>query len=68
MPVYEYRCIVCGSEFDRMTSFSDSSVATCPNGHSDTQRVFSPPRIVFKGSGFYVTDNRSGSKSSSTDD
>lgn len=68
MPIYEYRCTVCGSRFDRMASFGDDSAAACPNGHTDTQRVFSPPGIVFKGSGFYVTDNRPNNKSSSSDD
>ena len=67
MPIYEYRCTKCGSVFDRMTSIGDSSVATCPNGHTDTSRVFSPPGIVFKGSGFYVTDNRPNGKSSTSD-
>jgi len=68
MPIYEYRCAVCGSRFERMTSFGDTTAATCPNGHTDTQRVFSPPGIVFKGSGFYVTDNRPNGKSESSED
>ena len=68
MPIYEYRCTECGSVFDRLTSRGDSSVATCPNGHAETQRVFSPPGIVFKGSGFYITDNRPNGKSSTSDD
>jgi putative FmdB family regulatory protein len=68
MPIYEYRCATCGVRFERMTSFSDTTIATCPNGHIDTRRVFSPPGIVFKGSGFYVTDNRLNSKSNSADD
>jgi putative FmdB family regulatory protein len=68
MPIYEYRCDVCGCVFDRVTSFGDSSTATCPNGHSGTRRVFSPPGIVFKGSGFYVTDNRPNGKSSNAND
>jgi putative FmdB family regulatory protein len=68
MPIYEYRCAVCGSRFDRVASFGDESAATCPNGHTNTQRVFSPPGIVFKGSGFYVTDNRSNNKSGGSDE
>jgi putative FmdB family regulatory protein len=68
VPIYEYRCAVCGAVFDRMTSFGDDAVATCPNGHTDTQRVFSLPGVIFKGSGFYVTDNRPNAKSSGSDD
>jgi putative FmdB family regulatory protein len=68
MPMYEYRCAVCGSTFERMASYDDHTTAICPNGHSDTQRVFSPPGIVFKGSGFYVTDNKSHGKSNHSDD
>ena len=69
MPIYEYRCTVCGAVFDRITSsFGDESTPVCPNGHVDAQRVYTPPRIVFKGSGFYVTDNRTNSKSGASDD
>jgi putative FmdB family regulatory protein len=68
MPIYEYRCTVCGSVFDRMTSFGDETVAACPNGHTDTQRVFSSPGVIFKGSGFYVTDNRPNGKSGNSGD
>lgn len=68
MPIYEYRCDVCGAMFDKMTSFGDASTPICPNGHAVTHRVFSPPGIVFKGSGFYVTDNRPSGKSGGSDD
>ncbi len=69
MPIYEYRCDICGSVFERMTGFGDTTTAICPNGHSDTRRIFnSPPGIVFKGSGFYVTDNRPNGKSNNNED
>jgi putative FmdB family regulatory protein len=68
MPIYEYRCNACGSTFERVTSFGDTTTATCPNGHSNTRRVFSPPGIVFRGSGFYVTDNRSNDTSNGSSD
>jgi putative FmdB family regulatory protein len=57
MPVYEYECDVCGTRFDLKRRFGDSKPVTCPNGHSRVHRVFAPPTIIFKGSGFYVTDN-----------
>ena len=58
MPVYEYECLECGLNFERLQHFNDPHVTQCPRGHRNVRRVFSPPAIVFKGSGFYVTDNR----------
>ncbi|MBC7251481.1 MAG: zinc ribbon domain-containing protein [Anaerolineae bacterium] len=58
MPTYEYECTVCGTHFTRRRHFSDPPVKACPQGHHAVRRLFSPPAIVFKGSGFYVTDNR----------
>jgi putative FmdB family regulatory protein len=66
MPVYEYRCAVCGSIFERVTSFDDHTEAVCPNGHREAQRIYSAPTIIFKGSGFYVTDHRSSGSSGSS--
>jgi putative FmdB family regulatory protein len=71
MPIYEYECLTCGIQFEKRQNFSDAPVAECPNGHDDTRRLLATPTIVFKGSGFYVTDNRSKAKNgvnrSSTD-
>ncbi len=58
MPVYEYECLECGLHFERLEHFNDPHITQCPQGHSNVRRVFSPPAIVFKGPGFYVTDNR----------
>ncbi|MFC2031523.1 FmdB family zinc ribbon protein [Chloroflexota bacterium] len=58
MPIYEYACRQCGSHFDLLQRFGDPRPASCPNGHSDVQRLLSQPAIIFKGSGFYVTDNK----------
>ena len=60
MPIYEYVCDVCGERFELRQSFGCDGVACCPKGHQQVHRVFSPPVIVFKGSGFYVTDHPSG--------
>ena len=70
MPIYEYNCSACGATFEIRQSFSDAAVseyAGCPNNHQgcNIRRVVSSPAIVFKGSGFYVTDNRSGKSSAS---
>jgi putative FmdB family regulatory protein len=61
MPIYEYECLTCGNVFEKRQSFSEAPVANCPNGHPETRRRLSTPAIVFKGSGFYVTDNKNGS-------
>lgn len=66
MPIYEYACSICGAHFEQRQSFSDASLPACPNGHSVVQRVFSAPGIVFKGSGWYVTDSRSKNSSSTS--
>ena len=58
MPMYEYECLECGLHFERFQHFNEPPVTQCPRGHRNVRRVFSPPAIIFKGSGFYVTDNR----------
>ena len=66
MPVYTYRCENCGVQFERQQSFSDRTIRTCPEcGKKALRRVYRPVGIVFKGSGFYVTDNRSTSSKTS---
>ncbi|HFC10179.1 MAG TPA: hypothetical protein ENJ54_10080 [Chloroflexi bacterium] len=61
MPAYTFRCRVCGEVFTRRYSFRDDlSAVTCPQGHREVERVFVPPAVVFKGSGFYITDHGRG--------
>lgn len=60
MPVYSYRCENCGVQFDRRQKFTDNPLKKCPEcGEKALRKLFQPAGIVFKGSGFYVTDNRS---------
>jgi len=60
MPIYTYRCDSCGVQFDRRQKFSDEPIKICPECQTETLRkVYLPVGIVFKGSGFYATDNRS---------
>ena len=58
MPVYDYTCGKCAHKFEMRRSFTEGATAPCPSCQSDAERVFSPVPIVFKGSGFYVTDYR----------
>jgi len=65
MPTYEFICKVCGTKFSKHLHFYESTdKVTCPHGHTDVQRIFSPPSIVFKGSGWYKTDSRPKKESS----
>ena len=57
MPIYQYLCPECNLRFELKQSFSDESIVTCPRCQNGTRRLFSPVPIIFKGSGFYVTDN-----------
>ena len=60
MPVYTYRCENCGIQFDEKESFDAPTKTICPECKEESlHRVYRPVGIVFKGSGFYATDNRS---------
>jgi putative FmdB family regulatory protein len=61
MPIYVYHCDHCGQTFERRQSISAAPLADCPECDGHVYRVMQPVGIVFKGSGFYVTDNRSSS-------
>jgi putative FmdB family regulatory protein len=58
MPIYEYECEACRRRFELMQHFSDEPIRTCPECSGPVRRVIQPVGIIFKGSGFYVTDNR----------
>ena len=58
MPLYEFVCEQCGARFEKRRAYDDLAAATCPNGHRRTRKVVSAPAIVFRGSGWYSTDNR----------
>lgn len=60
MPIYTYRCENCGVQFEKTQKFSDAPLTRCPECNKKSLRkVYTPVGIVFKGSGFYATDNRS---------
>ena len=60
MPTYEYHCDSCDQNFDVVQSFHDDALTACPTCGSPVRKVFGNVGIVFKGSGFYKTDSRSG--------
>ncbi|GAW51171.1 MULTISPECIES: FmdB family zinc ribbon protein [unclassified Nocardioides] len=61
MPTYQYACTECGHAFEQFQSFSDDALTECPQCHGRLRKVFNAVGVVFKGSGFYRTDSRSGS-------
>jgi len=71
MPMYEYECGSCGRRFEELQRFSDDPLTVDPDCGGPVRRVIQPVGIIFKGSGFYVTDSRksdSSSKSSASSD
>ena len=62
MPTYEYRCRDCGHSFDIVQKMSDDPLTHCPECGGELRKVFAPPAISFKGSGFYATDHGKNSK------
>jgi putative FmdB family regulatory protein len=68
MPIYVYGCDTCGQTFERRQSISDAPLVECPECEGHVHRLIQPVGIVFKGSGFYVTDNRKSSPSADSGD
>lgn len=59
MPTYVYACDACGAQFEQFQSFRDEPLRVCRCGKEGfVRRVFQPVGIVFKGSGWYITDSR----------
>ena len=68
VPRYDYKCDSCRKKYELQQSFSAEASHVCEKcGKGTATRLLSVPRIVFKGSGFYVTD-KSGKSNKSFDD
>jgi putative FmdB family regulatory protein len=66
MPVYEYECKECSNRFEKMQPITADPLKECPNcGQNALRRVFHPVGVIFKGSGWYITDNRNSSNNGS---
>lgn len=65
MPIYEYLCNKCSLQFEVSQGLGEYSLVSCPKCHGEGQRLFSPVPVIFKGTGFYTTDNRNNEKSES---
>ena len=64
MPTYEYTCRDCGHTFEIVQSMLDEPLTMCPECGGSLRKVFAPPAISVKGSGFYSTDHGQKSKRS----
>jgi putative FmdB family regulatory protein len=66
MPLYAYRCKACDHVFEQNQRMSDAPLRHCPVCAGEVRRLISNVGVVFKGSGFYITDNRNGSANGSS--
>ncbi len=65
MPTYEYECTNCGHTFEVFQKMSDPPVENCPQCGEKVRRLINGGSgIIFKGSGFYVTDTKKGQQKS----
>jgi putative FmdB family regulatory protein len=61
VPQYEYKCTQCGNQYETREGFDAPPRQPCPKCGAEAKRILFAPPIVFKGSGFYITDSRKGS-------
>ncbi len=68
MPVYEYECTACGNNFEVNQRMSDPPITSCNCGKEGQVRrlIGAGSGLIFKGSGFYITDYKKNGSSSST--
>ena len=66
MPTYSYACTSCDNAFDIVQSMSEDSLTECPKCQGRLRKLFNNVCVMFKGSGFYRTDSRSGTDSSAS--
>jgi putative FmdB family regulatory protein len=57
MPTYQYACRACGHEFEAVQPMTDEPLRVCPRCGGELRKVYAPPAIAFRGSGFYATDH-----------
>lgn len=63
MPIYEYQCAACGHRLEAIQKFSDAPLADCPACEAaELKKMLSVPGFRLKGSGWYETDFKTGTK------
>ena len=69
MPTYEYKCKNCGFKFEEFQSIADSPLKICPSCKGELERLVSGGvGLIFKGSGFYITDYAKNKQSAGSDE
>jgi putative FmdB family regulatory protein len=67
MPIYEYECKNCGKRFEKMQSITAEPLTECMVcGGGPIRRVLHPVGVIFKGSGWYITDSKKPTSSSAS--
>ncbi len=61
MPRYDYRCEQCDEVYEKVEGFDAPSLQECIHCGATARRVLTPPPIIFKGRGWYITDSRGAS-------
>ena len=56
MPLYEYKCLKCGRQTEKIENVSGPHLKKCPHCGGKVERLVAAPAIQFKGAGWYVTD------------
>ena len=67
MPIYEYACTKCDHHFDVRHSADEKPALSCPQCKGAVRKVFHAAGVIFKGSGWYITDSASKGSSSSSE-
>ena len=67
MPIYDYECQKCHHRFELKKSFTDDSSAKCPECKGKAKRIITSVPVIFKGSGFYVTDHKKNNPASTAE-
>lgn len=60
MPIYEYECTLCRFRFEHRQGFEEEPTSLCPRCQGKARRVLHSVPVIFKGSGFYITDQGKG--------
>ena len=67
MPTYEYHCLKCGKKFDYFQKMSDKPITRCIRCRGKVERLIGAGAgLIFKGTGFYITDYKNKPKQEST--
>jgi len=66
VPTYQYACTACEHRFEAVQAFTDAALSECPECDGRLRKLYGSVGVVFKGSGFYRNDSRSGAKGTST--